>query len=278
MSEAAQRKGKPKVENRKTDARQRQKIARYLPSLSSRCDVQRNYWNARRKLEVPMPAAMLWQDQGEKVQGQLSHSWSSRILTTRKRSVWRNREFIKKIGSFAEDRSLTWSTTISGLLALMIPFLITLNFSMILRSDDIHEFDTRWDEFILSMTKIPHDDVLESLFKLRIRESDQFINRIRVVWNGKIIRKDKKNENDGEEKHSSETQKRNFDSTIERMKTGAVVTNRRSQRGVERCQGECYQWNAKGQWSRGYISSTMVIRVQNRHENRSIFWTTNTKT
>ena len=46
-------------------------------------------------------------------------------------------------------------------------------FSIGLRNDDGQEFDTRWDEILLSMTKIPLDDVLESLYKLRIRESDQ---------------------------------------------------------------------------------------------------------
>ena len=48
---------------------------------------------------------------------------SSRIPTTRRRSVWTNRKLRKRIGSFAEDRSLTWSTTTSGLLALMISVL-----------------------------------------------------------------------------------------------------------------------------------------------------------
>ena len=33
--------------------------------------------------------------------------------------------------------------------------------------------DTRWDEIVLSMTKIPPDDVLESFYNLRIRQSDQ---------------------------------------------------------------------------------------------------------
>ena len=33
------------------------------------------------------------------------------------------------------------------------------------------EFDTRWDDVLLS--KIPSDEILESLYKLRIRESDQ---------------------------------------------------------------------------------------------------------
>ena len=36
------------------------------------------------------------------------------------------------------------------------------------RNDDFQDFDTRWDEFLLSMTKIASDDVLESLYKLRI--------------------------------------------------------------------------------------------------------------
>ena len=46
-------------------------------------------------------------------------------------------------------------------------------FSVTLRNDDDQEFDTRWDEILLSMTKIPSDDILESLYKLRVRESDQ---------------------------------------------------------------------------------------------------------
>ena len=40
-----------------------------------------------------------------------------------------------------------------------------------LRNDDIQEFDSKWDGILLSMTKIPPDDILEGLYKLRIRES-----------------------------------------------------------------------------------------------------------
>ena len=36
-----------------------------------------------------------------------------------------------------------------------------------LHDDNIQEFDTRWDEVLLSMSKIPSDDILESLYKLR---------------------------------------------------------------------------------------------------------------
>ena len=43
-------------------------------------------------------------------------------------------------------------------------------FTVALRNDNVEEFDTKWDEFLLSMTQIPSDDILEILYKLRIRE------------------------------------------------------------------------------------------------------------
>ena len=46
-------------------------------------------------------------------------------------------------------------------------------FSVTVHDDNIQEFDTRWDEVLLSLSKIPSDDILESLCKLRIRESAQ---------------------------------------------------------------------------------------------------------
>ena len=42
-----------------------------------------------------------------------------------------------------------------------------------LRNDDIHEFDSKWDGILLSKTKIPPDDILEGLYKLRIRQSEK---------------------------------------------------------------------------------------------------------
>ena len=42
-----------------------------------------------------------------------------------------------------------------------------------LPNDDIQEFDSKWDGILLSMTKIPPDDIMEGLYKLRIRESDK---------------------------------------------------------------------------------------------------------
>ena len=46
-------------------------------------------------------------------------------------------------------------------------------FTVVLRNDDIHKFDSKWDGILLTMTKIPSDDILEGLYKLRIRESEK---------------------------------------------------------------------------------------------------------
>ena len=46
-------------------------------------------------------------------------------------------------------------------------------FTIVLRNDDVLEFDSKWDGILLSMTKIPHDDILEGLYKLRTRESEK---------------------------------------------------------------------------------------------------------
>ena len=46
-------------------------------------------------------------------------------------------------------------------------------FTISLRNDDIQEFDSKWDGILLSMTKIPLDDILEGLYKLSLRGSEK---------------------------------------------------------------------------------------------------------
>ena len=46
-------------------------------------------------------------------------------------------------------------------------------FTTVLQKDDIQEFDSKWDGILLSMTKIPHDEILEGFDKLRIRVSEK---------------------------------------------------------------------------------------------------------
>ena len=40
-------------------------------------------------------------------------------------------------------------------------------FTIVLRNDDIQEFESKMDGILLSMTKIPYDDILDGLYKLR---------------------------------------------------------------------------------------------------------------
>ena len=199
---------------------------------------------------------------------------SSRVPTSRKRSVWRNRKLKKKINSFAKDRSLTWSTTTSGLLALMIPFLITLIYSQLI--------------FAMMM------------FRNSIRDGMKFYCRGASTWwcPGKLVLKTVLELDDLEihqkrSKPDYQTLKtmvkrsidqklrlRNFDARNERIETRAVVTSRRGQRGVESGQGECYQWKAKGQCSRGDNCSFRRDenkRAKSTPKNRSTLWTTERK-
>ena len=57
-----------------------------------------------------------------------------------------------------------------------------------LRNDDIQEFDSKWDGILLSMTKIPPDDILEGLYKLRIRESEK-LKTVLELYNMEIHQK-----------------------------------------------------------------------------------------
>ena len=57
-------------------------------------------------------------------------------------------------------------------------------FTVVRRNDDIQEFDSKWDEILLSMTQVPSDDILESLYKLRIRESKKLKTVLEFVQHG----------------------------------------------------------------------------------------------
>ena len=65
--------------------------------------------------------------------------------------------------SFAEDRSLCNEC-----------FPVTDDrFSISFKGDDVQQIDTRWDEVSLSIRKVPSNDILARLYKMRIRGSDQ---------------------------------------------------------------------------------------------------------
>ena len=128
-------------------------------------------------------------------------------------------------------------------------------FSVTLRDDNVQEFDTRWDEVLLSMTKIPSDEILESLYKLRIREFDQ-LKRVLELYDLDIHQK--KSSPDYQQlktmvkrRKDQKLRLRNFDARHGRIESGAVVKSRKGTIGVEGGKGICYQWKEKCQCSLG---------------------------
>ena len=129
--------------------------------------------------------------------------------------------------------------------------------SITLRNDDVQEFETRWDDILLSMTKIPLDDILESLCKLRIRESHSF--KTVLEWYDMEIHQKisrpyyQKLKTMVKRRKDQKLRLRNFDARNERIETGAVVKSRKGLlRGVEGGKGKMLPVERKkGQCSQG---------------------------
>ena len=128
-------------------------------------------------------------------------------------------------------------------------------FSITLCDDNVREFNTRWDEIILSMSKIPSDDVLASLYKFRERLSDQLKTVLELYdmeFHQKISMPNyERLKTMVKRSKDQKLQLWNFDARHEKIESAAVVKNRKGLIGVERGKGICYQWKENGQCSKG---------------------------
>ena len=128
-------------------------------------------------------------------------------------------------------------------------------FTIVLRNDDIQEFDSKWDGILLSMTKIPHDDILEGLYKLRIRESEK-IKTVLELYDLETHQK-----KFGPENHrlkamvkrsiEQEIRNKNFGTRSGNFEKNAVVKNQGTKQRVQRILGDCWQWETNGQCVKG---------------------------
>ena len=119
-------------------------------------------------------------------------------------------------------------------------------FIISLRNDDIQEFDSKWDGILLSMTKIPHDDILEGLYKLRIRESEK-LKTVLELYDLETHQK-----KSGPDYHrlktmvkrsiEQEIRNKNFGSRNGNFEKNAVVKNQGIKQRVQRILGDCWQW------------------------------------
>ena len=128
-------------------------------------------------------------------------------------------------------------------------------FTIGLRNDDIQEFDSKWDGILLSMTKIPPDDILEGLYKLRIRESEN-LKTVLELYDLEIHQKKL-----GPDYHrlktmvkrtiEQEIRNKNFGSRNGNFEKNAVVKNQETKQRVQRIPGDCWQWETNRQCSEG---------------------------
>ena len=123
-------------------------------------------------------------------------------------------------------------------------------FTISLRNDDIQEFDSKWDGILLSMTKIPPDDILEGLYTLRIRESEK-LKAVLELYDLEIHQKKA-----GPDYHRLKTMVKrsieqnlrikNFEARNGNYETNAVVNNQGTKQRGQRILGDCSQWESNG--------------------------------
>ena len=128
-------------------------------------------------------------------------------------------------------------------------------FTVVLRNDDILEFDSKCDEIVLSMTQIPSDDILESLYKLRIRVSKK-LKTVLELYDLEIHQKKA-----GLDNHRLKTMvKRSIEQNLRMnsfearngiFETSTVVKNPWMKQREQRSLGDCWLWKADGQCSKG---------------------------
>ena len=128
-------------------------------------------------------------------------------------------------------------------------------FTISLRNDDIQEFDSKWDGILLSMTKIPSDDILTGLYKQRIRESEK-LKTVLELYDLEIHQKKA-----GPDYHRRKTvvkrsieqnlRNKNFGARNGNYETSAVARIQGTKQREQRTLGDCWQWKANGQCSEG---------------------------
>ena len=105
------------------------------------------------------------------------------------------------------------------------------------------------------MTKIPHDEILEGLYKLRIRESE----KLKTVL--ELYKMEKHQKKLGPDYHRLKTMVKrsieqnlrfkNFEARNGNYERNAVVKNQGTKQRAQRVLGDCWQWDANGQCVKG---------------------------
>ena len=128
-------------------------------------------------------------------------------------------------------------------------------FTISLVNDDIQKFDSKWDGILLSMTHIPSDDILERLYKLRIRESEK-LKTVLELYDLEIHQKKARPDYHRlktmvKRSIEQDIRNKNFGARSGNYERNAVVKNQGTKQSVQRIFGDCWQWESNGQCSKG---------------------------
>ena len=128
-------------------------------------------------------------------------------------------------------------------------------FNFRLQNDDVQDFDTRWEQALLSASEIPTELVLEGLFKSKVLDSVQ-LQTVLALYEQENIR----NIEQPNCARLKTSVRRHIDQTMRtrnlRVRNEVVErSNQEQKKGrkacVDRKVGECFQWKTSGQCSKG---------------------------
>ena len=137
----------------------------------------------------------------------------------------------------------------------VLPELMNL-FSVRLQNDDVQDFDIRWDQALLSASDMPSNVILEGLYKSKLQDFVQ-LQTVLALYHRETVR------NNGQTSYlrlktsvklhiDQMMRTRNFRVRNEVVERGWVTKSQNGQKAcVERKMGECFQWKAPGQCSKG---------------------------
>ena len=128
-------------------------------------------------------------------------------------------------------------------------------FSKSVQDDNVQDFDVRWDRAPSSASGMPSDVILEGLYKSKLQDSVQ-LQTVLALYDEETVR------NNGQTRYSrlktsvklldQMMRTRNFRVRNEVVERGAVTKSQKGKKAfVERKVGQCFQWKAHGQCSKG---------------------------
>ena len=177
---------------------------------------------------------------------------SSIIPFSKEESVWRNKRPRSRTVSFAVDRLLTWSTITSGSLEPIFcrKLCRPIHYQSTKWWYSGIRFEVEWNFIVYDENPIWwHLGRTAQIKNTRVWETE---DRFGMVWLEKKL---------GPYYHRLKTmvkrsieqdiRNQNFEARKRNYETNAVVENQETQQRVQRILGDCWQWNANGQCSKG---------------------------